>query len=189
MKLSVLLKVALMASLATIFMNLQFSIIPAFPFLKYDASEVPALIAGFSIAPLAGACVVLLKNLIFLATHFQPQEMIGIPINTIAGVTYVLVACSIYHAQKSKSSARVSLFLGVIAMSIVMIPVGLMLWPVFQRWFMPDQTVLKPDELIHLILLILLPFNLLKGAITGVLTFLVYKRFSRIFKSENLWEH
>ena len=187
-KLSVLLKVALLASLSTILMNIQFSLIPAYPYLKYDGSEIPALIAGFSIAPLAGAAVVILKNLIFLFTHFQPQELIGIPINTIAGLTFVLVACGLYHLKKSKKAAKVSLILGVVAMSLVMIPVCLLLLPIFQRWFMPELPVYNPDTLVKTILFVLLPFNLVKGGLTGLLTFVAYKRVSRILKTDRIWD-
>lgn len=185
-KLSSLLKVALLSSLATVLMNIQ--IATFFPYLKYDPSELPALIGGFSLGPWAGLAIVVLKNLIFLGTHFSPQEMFGVSFNTIAGIAYVGTASGIYQLRKSKRMGKVSLVLGVIAMTLVMIPTQLVLFPVFQSWFLPDQAKLAQETLIRMILLTFVPFNLLKGSITGLLTYFSYKRFSRILKSDTLWE-
>ena len=47
-------------------MYLEFSV-PVVPsFLKYDFSDLPALIAAFGVGPLAGVAVELIKNLIHL---------------------------------------------------------------------------------------------------------------------------
>ena len=188
MKLSALLKVAMLASVATVLMNFQFSLSLAFNYLKYDASEAPALIASFAINPLAGAAVVLLKNSIFLTTHFQPQELIGIPLNTISGLTFVLVAGSFYHTRKTRNGAKIALSLGVLAMVAVMLPLGMLVIPIFQRWFMPELAPLTSKALAQYLVAVLLPFNLCKGSLTSLITYFTYKRFSLILKSERLWE-
>lgn len=158
------------------------------PFLKYDPSEVPALVAGFALGPLAGLAVVLLKNLIFLGTHFQPQEFFGIPFNTIAGFTFVGTSSSLYRMKKTKRMGKASLFLGALAMTLVMIPTQMVLYPIFQAWFLPQQQAMQQDALVNFILKVVVPFNILKGSLTSVITYFTYKRFSRILKSESLWD-
>ena len=57
---------AMLAAVATVLMFLSFGI-PLVPsYLKLDFSELPALIASFSIGPLSGVVVCLVKNLINL---------------------------------------------------------------------------------------------------------------------------
>ena len=57
---------ALLAALATVLMFLSFSV-PFVPsFIKLELSELPALIAAFSMGPLSGVAVCLVKNLVNL---------------------------------------------------------------------------------------------------------------------------
>ena len=55
---------ALLSAISTLLMLIEFSI-PIMPsFLKLDFSDVPALIASFSMGPLSGVMVVFIKNLL-----------------------------------------------------------------------------------------------------------------------------
>ena len=188
MRLSLLLKVSLLAALSAVLMHLSLPLFPAHSYLRYDPSEVPALIASFALGPLAGMAVVVLKNLIHCVTHFQPTELVGLPINTLAGCVLVGVAGTVYKARKKKSVAVLALSLGVLAMTLVMIPCNLVLLPLFQRIFFPGSTPSPPDQVLGILLTVFIPFNLLKGGITSVLTFLAYKRVSPTLKSVPRWD-
>lgn len=181
MRLSLLLKVALLGALGAALMQFRIPLIPGQP-VSYDPSEVPALIAAFALGPLSGMAVVLVKNLLHLMMNAHPLQLLGVPINTIAGWALVGTAGTAYRLKKTKSVALVSLLLGVLTMTLAMIPVNLMLLPVFQKFFVPDRPVASPDQLLTLILTVYTPFNLVKGFLTSFLTFLVYKRVSPILK-------
>lgn len=185
MRLSLLIKVSILAALSALLMHLSFPIFPAHAYLRYDPSEVPALIATFALGPVPGMAVVLLKNALYMLLHFAPSEFIGIPINTLAGWALVGVAGHVYRLRKNKSIALVSLSLGVVAMTLVMIPVNLVLLPIFQRFFMPSVPTMPSEQMLALILAVITPFNLIKGSLTAFLTFLVYKRVSPLLKSES----
>lgn len=188
MRLSLLIKVSLLAALSAVLMNFAVPLFPAYSFLHYDPSEVPALIASFALGPAAGMAVVLLKNLIYGLTHPQLTEFVGLPLNTLAGLTLVGVAGSVYKVRKSKFIALLALALGVLAMTLVMVPANLVLLPLFQKLFLPAVTPSHPDEIMAILLSVIVPFNLLKGCITSVLTFLVYKRVSPTLKSVPRWD-
>jgi len=188
MRLSLLLKISLLSALSAVLMHLSLPIFPAHSYLRYDPSEVPALVACFALGPRAGMAVVLLKNLIYGLSHFQPTELVGLPINTVAGLTLVGVAGSVYKLHKRKSVALMALALGVVAMTLVMFPCNLVLLPLFQRLFFPTASPTSPDEVITVLLSVILPFNLLKGTLTSVVTFLVYKRVSPTLKSVPRWD-
>ena len=180
MKLSGVVKIAVLAGLATVLMSLR---VPLFaPYLKVDVSECPALIAAFALGPAYGAAVVLLKNLLFGITNFQLMELVGLPLNTLAGLTLVLVSSNIYRLHKTKRMAVTSLALGTLAMTLVMIPANILLLPAFYRIFL--DTSMNTDGLTTTVVTLITPFNLVKGSLTSILTFLVYKRFSAILKAD-----
>ncbi len=184
MRLPTLLKIGLLSSLATVLMFYQ---IPLFAsFLKYDLSEVPALIGAFALGPAAGAAIVILKNMLFTVARFSPEELVGIPLNTIAGLTLVLSSGALYRLRKTKKMALVSLGLGALTMTAVMIPANFVLYPIFAHAFLGLD--ITGPQVLGFILTVITPYNLVKGGLTSVVTFLVYKRFSRVLKTEPLWE-
>jgi len=73
-------------------------------------------------------------------------------------------------------------------MTLVMIPCNLVLLPLFQRLFFPNASPAQPDQVLMLLLTVFIPFNLIKGSLTSVLTFLVYKRVSPTLKSVPRWD-
>lgn len=188
MRLSLLIKISLLSALAAVLMQLQIPIFPAHSYLTYDASEVPALVASFALGPAAGMAVVVLKDLLHGLAHFRPTELVGLPINAIAGCTLAGVAGAVYRARRKKSVAVVALALAVVSMTLVMIPCNLVLLPLFQRLFFPNSTPAQPEQVMQLLLTVFIPFNLLKGTLTSVITFLVYKRVSPTLKSVPRWD-
>jgi len=75
------------------------------PFLKYDPSEVPALIAAFAYGPWVGVLVELVKNVLFFVSGKATSGIIGFLGASIAGCTYVLVAGSVYEHWRTKKGA------------------------------------------------------------------------------------
>lgn len=73
-----------------LFMFPKFQLIPAFPWLDMDFSDVPALIAAVNISPLAGVCVVAIKNLIHLTV--TSTAAIGELSNLLICSSFVLAA-------------------------------------------------------------------------------------------------
>jgi len=178
--LAIWVKISLLSSLSTVLMlAVQVPLFPSAPFLTYDLSEVPALVAGFALGPVPGMAVVVLKNLLFLVQRPQPSELVGIPMNLAAGMTMVGVSSGFYWKRKTRLRAMLGLALGAVTMAAVMVPVNLMALPLFAWLF---GGVAKSD-LVAFVLVIVTPFNLVKGALSGVLTFLVYKRISAFLKT------
>lgn len=177
--LAIWVKISLLSSLSTVLMlAVQVPLFPSAPFLTYDLSEVPALVAGFALGPVPGMAVVVLKNLLFLVQRPQPSELIGIPMNLAAGMTMVGVSAGFYWKRKTRLRAALGLALGALAMTVLMVPVNLLAYPAFTWLFgCPAST-----DLAAFVLATVTPFNLVKGALSGTLTFLVYKRISGFLK-------
>lgn len=172
-------KIALLSSLSTVLMlALQVPLFPSFPFLTYDLSDIPALVAGFALGPVQGIAVVFMKNLLFLVQRPQPGELVGVPMNLLAGSTLVGSSAWFYWRRKTRVRAMLALGLGAVAMTLVMIPANLVVWPFFS-WLFLGQVV---EGSLDFALKVITPFNLVKGALSGTVTFLVYKRFSGFLK-------
>ena len=180
--------ISMLSAISAVFMFLSFSF-QIFPsFLKLDFSEIPALIASFSLGPIAGVSVVLIKNLVNL--FFTTTGGIGELANFLIGSFFVFTAGSIYQRYKSRKGAVAGMALGTIIMAIVgTIANYYILMPMYEL-VMPMNAIINmfqsinpyADTLLKIMFMTIVPFNLLKGTIVSVLTFLIYKKLSLIIK-------
>ncbi|MEG1415947.1 MAG: ECF transporter S component [Clostridium sp.] len=184
MKADTLIKISILSAIAFIIMMLDFPL-PIFPaFLQIDLSDIPAIIGGFAIGPLAGVAIELIKNLIHLLT--SSTAGIGEMANFIVGAVFVYVASVIYRKSKSIKSATIGVAAGTIVMSLVacifnyyvLIPLyesalGIPISGVIE---MASQVTSLVTNLETVILYSILPFNLLKGIVVSAVVLLIYKK-------------
>lgn len=147
------------------------------PFLKYDPSEVPALIAAFAYGPWVGVLVELVKNVLFFISGKATSGIIGFLGASIAGCTYVLVAGSVYDHWRTKTGALVSLIAGSLALVFVMAIANYFI--LLPLWGIPTE------EVGGLIISAVVPFNAIKGFLSGCISFVIYKRV-RVFLGETI---
>lgn len=154
------------AAIATLF--LEFPILPAAPFLKYDPSAAIALVAGLAFGPGTGVVVSILPNLV----HFTTQSgAYGAIMAIVATLSLVLPASLIYQRMTTFKGAVIGMLVGAVICLVVVIGANLIITPLFMG--APRQAV------IDMIVPVLLPFNLLKIAINCILTALIYKPLSK----------
>lgn len=178
---------AMLSGVAFVLMFLDFPIpflIP--PFVKMDFSELPALLASFALGPLYGVGVCLVKNLLHLLITTTGGT--GELCNFLLGASFVLPAGLIYRRCKSRKGALISVIVGAITMALLSIPFNYFIsYPVYSK-FMPIDAILemyrsiRPEVngLLECLVVFNAPFTLLKGALTALLCFLVYKPLSPI---------
>lgn len=177
-----LIQAAIFGTLSALLMFIQVPY-PGAPWLKLDISDVPILICSFAVGPWMGVVVLFIRNLIFAIMKFNPIELVGIPMNTIATGIMVIVAGYVYHLRKTRSNAIIAIFLGILASIIVMLPANYFIYPWFIRTFFPSIPIPAGKELVKVILFVILPFNAIKDTFNGIATFLVYKRVVGFFRS------
>ena len=181
-------RVALLSAVA--FVLFRFFEIPIVGFYKLDLSGIPVLLAGFSMGPLAGMLTLLVKNLLGL---------IGSSSGGIGEIAdFVLLSCLILPPSIAyqKHRTRNTVLIGMLAGTLLMIPAGMMLnyymlIPLYTSWMSAesiigiiDQAVpfLNIDTMPKLILYVTGPFNLLKGLVISVLTYVIYPYLSPLLK-------
>ena len=67
-KLSKMIKISLLGAIAVVLMFIEFPVLPAFPWLKMDLSELPVLMGAFAFGPVAGIVVEGIENCITFIT-------------------------------------------------------------------------------------------------------------------------
>ncbi len=179
----------MLGALATILMYLEFPIpmlIP--PFIKFDFSELPALLAAYAMGPVSGIVVCLIKNLINLL-HTQTGG-VGELSNFILGVCFVLPAGLIYKKKKTQKNALIGAFAGAVLMAVVSVFSNyFIVYPVYTN-FMPMDAILGAYRTINsnvsnlwdALIWFNMPFTFVKGLCSVLITFLIYKRVSPILK-------
>lgn len=182
---------AMLSAVAYILMFLDFSV-PFMPgFIKMDLSELPALIGSFSMGPLCGVMICLVKNVLHL--FITTTGGVGELSNFILGVAFVLPAGLIYKHKKTRKTALAGSLLGAVIMAVFSVVSNYFLvYPVYYN-FMPEDRILAAYQLIlpsmksilQCLVCFNMPFTFVKGLFSVVITFLVYKHISPILKGRN----
>ena len=179
---------AMLSAIAYVLMFLDFSV-PFMPsFIKMDLSERPALIGAFAYGPVAGVVICLVKNVIHLM--ITTTGGVGELSNFLLGASFVLVAGGVYRFKKSRKGALIGSVLGAFVMGMFSIISNYFLvYPIYYN-FMPQDAILAAYQLIfsgvknilQCLIVFNAPFTFIKGMISVVITFIIYKRISPILK-------
>ena len=188
----------IMAALSSVLRFLEFPLFFIAPdFLKFDFSNLPALIISFVFGPFYGLAVVAIKNLIYLTV--TQTAGIGELADFIFGGIFVFSAGIIYKLNPSRKTALIGMVSGTIIMTVSAAFLNyFFLIPFFANLFIAAPITMREkidiivgafnkifpfiDNLLKAVCFSVVPFNLIKGVIISLITFFVYKRISAIFK-------
>ncbi|MGE5572122.1 MAG: ECF transporter S component [Bacteroidota bacterium] len=168
-----LVALGVMAALAVLLSIPNWPILPAAPFLRYEAADVPVLIAGFALGPGPGLLVTLVMA-VLMALITGLDGMVGALMHFLATGALVGTASIVYRRYHTRAGAVAGLACGALAMTVFMPIANLVLMPILYGY--THAQVLA-------ILWVLVAFNAIKAGINSVLTFFVYKRVSWLVKS------
>lgn len=177
--LSKFIKIALLGAMAIVLMMFEFPMVPLFPWLKVDISEVPVLMGAFAFGPMAGVLIEVVKILLNFVVTGTMTFGVGELANFIIGISFVVPAAYIYHRNKSKRNAIIGMIVGTISVNVFAIFANIyLLLPAFGMTFVGA-------ELVQYVVVGLLPTNTVKAVVVSLVTFIVYKKVSAtIFKVE-----
>lgn len=172
-------KLSLLSAIAVILMYIDFPVIPIFPWLKIDLSDVPALMGAFAFGPLSGVIIELMKNLLILIVKGTGTGFVGELANFLVGVALVWPAALVYKKNKTKKTAILGMVLGVLCIEVVGILANVyLLLPAYGM-------AMSKAELMQYVTVGLIPFNGIKSILVCGITYALYKKVSvSIFKVE-----
>ena len=112
-------KVGVLAAVAAVLMALEFPLWFAPAFYELDFSEVPILLATFSLGPAAGAMTELVKILINLVLRGTDTAGVGEFANFLIGCSLIVPAGIIYKRNKTFKNAIFGLIVGTLTLAVV----------------------------------------------------------------------
>ena len=182
---------AMLAALAVILQYLQFPI-PLMPsFIKFEFSDLPALIGAYAYGPAAGIIIELVKNLLHCAV--SQSATVGELANFIVGAVFTGVAGAVYKHNKTKKTALIGGLAGALAMGLVCVPANyFIVYPFYYKAFMPEEVVLAAyqkilpgmNSVLESLFVFNLPFTMAKGLICLAIAMPIYKKISPILKKQ-----
>ncbi len=177
-------RIAILGALSAILFMIE---IPVVAFYKLDLSTLPALLGAFSMGPLAGVAIIAIKDILGLL--HSSSAFVGELADFVMSVAYVVPAAIIYKMKKSRKSALIGMIIATFVLIVVAVIVNWKIMIPFYIGAIPngsmDMIVATANEAVpfvssewDVLLYVTAPFNLLKGVVLSVLTFLLYKRLS-----------
>lgn len=160
---------ALMCAIGVILSFVEFPLLPGVTWLKFDASNMPAMVVGFGFGPGAGVAV----GIVIAIIHgLLMADFTGALMNILTVTCFVLPAAIMYSKKRTYPIAIAGLVLSIITATIGAIVGNLIVTPMWLG--------VPLDAVIAMIIPILIPFNLVKGLINAVLTLIIYKSISNL---------
>ena len=154
--------------------------------------DLPALLGTFSLGPVYGVVIQLVKNLLHLP--FGSSAGVGELSNFLLGSVFVLVAGLVYRRHKSRKSALWGSLLGAVLMALVSLPSNyFVVYPAYEVLYgLPMAGIVGMYEaimgsiahvptgnaLLNCLVVFNVPFTLCKGLLNVGICLLIYKPLS-----------
>ncbi len=186
------------AALGGVLMCLEFPLFFAPSFYQLDLSELPVLICAFYLGPAAGVTAEFLKVAVKLLLKGTGTAFVGELANFVVGCSLILPASIVYHIRKNRKSAIAGMAVGTLTLTLFgSLFNAVYLIPAFSVLYgAPIEAIVGMGRTVNpavtsvttLVLFAVVPFNLLKGSLVSLMTYLLYKRvenvLSRLFRPE-----
>ena len=185
----VIILIGIMAAISAVLQQLE---IPFLGFLKFEFSDLPAIIIAALYGPIPGVITELLKNIIKLLT--TETGFIGELANFIVGTAFVIPIGIGFNKMRANNNFTlkgiiISFVLATIVMTIVGVLANYFILIPFYANFMngEDKVVAMISKLIpiiktklDLILYYISPFNILKGLLISIISVvMIYFKINR----------
>ena len=178
----------ILAAVSTIllFMETPLPLIPGF--LKIDFSNIPALLGGFALGPVAGTAILLIKNLLYLPA--TQTGGVGEIADFVISLAFILPAALIYKNRKNRKGAIVGMVAGSAVMSFLAAPLMnyFVLVPFYAMMFFGSSVdaIIKVAAAVNpgitsvwtYIIYAVVPFNIIKCILVCFVSGLLYKPLS-----------
>lgn len=172
-----LVTLAIFSALGMALSFIQIPIFPPAPYLQYDPSGIVTLTVALMYGPAAGIMVQLVSWIPKLI-----MSPLGSLLTFVAMIGAVLVVGFIYKKFHNLKGAIVAIVVGSVIFTAIAIAMNFVITPIYT----PGVTV---EEVASMVVPILLPFNIIKCVINGVVTGLLYKPVSNLVKMRDSRAH
>jgi len=176
-------RIAILSAMAAILFLIE---IPVVAFYKLDLSNVPVLIGAFSMGTVPGLVILLIKSLTGML--HSSSMFVGELADFLMGAALMIPASIMYARNKNRKTAAIGMTLGTLCMTVAGVLLNeFVLIPFYINAFglnidiivgMATKALPFVQTRWQLLLYVTAPFNVLKGVVLGIVTFLLYKSLS-----------
>ncbi|MGY3480887.1 MULTISPECIES: ECF transporter S component [Staphylococcus] len=171
-----LITISMLSAVSFILMFIKFPIPFLPPYLTLDFSDIPALLATFSLGPVAGIIILFIKNLLnFL---FNIGDPVGPIANFLAGASFILSAFYIIKNRHTVKTQIIGFAIATIVMTIVLSILNYFVLLPLYGMIMNLTNVVENIKIV--IVSGVIPFNIIKGIIISLIFMLLFKRLEKI---------
>lgn len=178
--------VAMMAAISTVLMYFELPVPLMPPFLKLDISAVPVMIGSFMFGPAAGVMVAAVKALVHVLS--TQTGGVGELADFLITSSFAITCGLIYRKNHTRNGALIASVASIGAISVVCCLANYFILIPFYENMMPIEAIISACNAINpainsmagYIFFGVLPFNIIKGTIAAIVTFLVYKKLSTV---------
>ena len=192
-KVRMMAQMGMLSAIAVVLMLFEIPLPFAPSFYEIDFSKVPVLIGCFTMGPLAGAIIELLKILLNFAINGTATAGVGEVANFLIGCAFVIPAAVIYKKKRTRTGAIIGMVTGTLFMTFIGCFLNaFVLLPTYAKAFgMPIDALVGMGTAVNshitslttFVIFAVAPFNLLKGFLVSLIVFLIYKKISPILKA------
>ncbi len=167
-----LVTVAMLAAIAVVLYMFEIPLI-SFGFLKYDLSDIAALIGGIYLGPVAGVLIEFLKNLIHVFIKGLGSTMgFGDLMNFIVGSAYIVPFVLCYRALSKKMKKALAILVSAVIGCVALVGIGAganyFIAPLYFKYFVGQEIT---QEFLMTYLISATSLNIVKGAILSVVAY------------------
>ncbi|WP_312101881.1 ECF transporter S component [Lachnoclostridium sp.] len=186
--------IAVLSTIAVVLMFFEFPLWFAPGFYKLDFSELPVIIGAFTFGPVAGITIELIKVVLNLLSNGTTTAFVGEFANFLMGCVFIIPASFFYFLRKSKKNAVIGLLVGTVTATLAgcFLNAFVLLPKYSEAFHVPIESFIAQGTekisaikgMFTFVVLAVAPFNLLKYALTSLITILIYKNISKILKGD-----
>lgn len=184
--------IAMLSVISALLMRIEFAVPFLPPFYKIDMSEVAVLIGGFAFGPWAAISIEFFKNIIYLLFGGTSTAFVGELANFIMGCAFILPPILLYQHKRTRTCAFIGLMLGTLSLTLagglinyfILLPMYSVLYQLPMDALIAMGQAINPNihGLLGFVLLMTIPFNLLKGVLVSLIVWITYKKLSFLLK-------
>lgn len=184
--------IALLSAIGFVLMLIDFPLWFLPSFYKIDLSELPVLIAAFTLGPVAGVTTEFLKVFLNVLIQGTGTAFIGEFANFLIGCAFIVPTSVIYYAKKTKKNAFIGIAVGALTCVITgCLMNAYVLLPAYGKAFhmeIENLVAMGTEKngmisgMFSFVIFAVAPFNLIKCVVTGAVTMLIYKKISYLLK-------
>lgn len=176
---------SLFAGISFLLFFVSFPILPAVPYMRIDFADIPILLGMVMFGPMGGILIAAIKGLLYwIITGVDIANLIGVVASFIASVSYMLpIYLVLKKMTKMKLVPRLALgaVAGTVSLSVVL---AILNWLVLIPLYMTVLGMKLSMSLPQMLLVGVIPFNLIKGVLVGIVFVLIVDRMKHFLRQQ-----